>query len=48
MLISYKENKKGIKQNEPELSPLVARPGFEPGTSGLWAPLISLQTKIYI
>jgi site-specific DNA recombinase len=32
---NYKENKKGINQNTPELSPLVARPGFEPGTSGL-------------
>jgi len=35
MLISYKENKKGINQSENDLSPLVARPGFEPGTSGL-------------
>jgi hypothetical protein len=28
MLISYKENKKGIKQNEPDLSPIIARPGL--------------------
>ena len=31
----YKENKKGTKQVETDLSPSVARPGFEPGTSGL-------------
>jgi hypothetical protein len=27
---SYKENKKGINQSNADLSPLVARPGFEP------------------
>ncbi len=32
---NYKENKKGINQSDADLSPLVARPGFEPGTSGL-------------
>jgi DNA invertase Pin-like site-specific DNA recombinase len=32
---SYKENKKGINQSNADLSPFVARPGFEPGTSGL-------------
>ena len=33
--ISYSENKMGINQSETDLSPIVARPGFEPGTSGL-------------
>ena len=33
--MNYKENKKGINQFETDLSPLVARPEFEPGTSGL-------------
>jgi site-specific DNA recombinase len=32
---NYKENKKGINQSDADLSPFVARPGFEPGTSGL-------------
>jgi hypothetical protein len=32
---SYKENKKGINQTDADLSPLVARSGFEPETSGL-------------
>ncbi len=32
---SYKENKKEINQSDADLSPFVARPGFEPGTSGL-------------
>ncbi len=32
---SYKENKKGINQTNADLSPLVARSGFEPETSGL-------------
>ena len=32
---SYKENKKGINQSSADLSPLVARSGFEPETSGL-------------
>ena len=31
----YEVKKKGINQIEPEISPSVARPGFEPGTSGL-------------
>ena len=31
----YEVKKKGINQVEPEISPSVARPGFEPGTSGL-------------
>ena len=30
-----KENKKGINQSNADLSPFVARPGFEPGTSVL-------------
>jgi hypothetical protein len=33
--MNYKENKKGINQSNADLSPFVARPGFEPGTSGL-------------
>jgi hypothetical protein len=32
---SYKENKKGINQSNADLSPLLARSGFEPETSGL-------------
>jgi site-specific DNA recombinase len=32
---NYKENKKGVNQSDADLSPFVARPGFEPGTSGL-------------
>jgi hypothetical protein len=32
---NYRENKKGINQSDTDLSPFVARPGFEPGTSGL-------------
>ena len=32
---TYVQNKKGINQALPDLSPMVARPGFEPGTSGL-------------
>ena len=32
---NYKENKKGVNQSETDLSPLVARSGFEPETSGL-------------
>jgi len=32
---NYKENKKGINQSDTDLSPLVARSGFEPETSGL-------------
>jgi len=37
MLISYKENKKGIKQNEPELSPLVA--SIELHSNQMWRDL---------
>jgi hypothetical protein len=37
MLISYKENKKGIKQNEPELSPLVA--SIELHSNQMWKDL---------
>jgi hypothetical protein len=44
MLISYKENKKGIKQNEPELSPLVA--SIELHSNQMWKDLREFHSLV--